>query len=87
MIHVSLFKSGTIHNKSLCIVYLDTLIIFMAHKKEINKYHSADCVVFGYDSKNLNVLLVKRTLSDELMGIYFIFLIIHLQAIMYINEN
>lgn len=45
----------------------------MAHKKEINKHLSVDCVVFGYDSKNLNVLLVKRTLSDESNGYIFYF--------------
>lgn len=32
---------------------------------ETNKHISVDCVVFGYDSQNLNVLLVKRTLTDE----------------------
>tara|TARA_A100001015_G_C14998310_1_gene717206 strand:+ start:124 stop:855 length:732 start_codon:yes stop_codon:yes gene_type:complete len=32
---------------------------------DLNKYISIDCVVFGYDSEKLNVLLVKRTLTDE----------------------
>ncbi len=42
-------------------------------QKEINKHLSVDCVVFGYDSKNLNVLLVKRTLTDESNGYVFYF--------------
>ena len=42
-------------------------------QKEINKHLLVDCVVFGYDSKNLNVLLFKRTLIDESNGyvLYF----------------
>ncbi|MEQ9310199.1 MAG: NUDIX domain-containing protein [Balneolaceae bacterium] len=32
---------------------------------EINECLSVDCVVFGYDSEKLNVLLVKRTLTDK----------------------
>ena len=32
---------------------------------ELNPYISVDCVVFGYDSEKLNVLLVNRTLSDS----------------------
>lgn len=32
---------------------------------EINECLSVDCVVFGYDSEKLNVLLVKRTLTNE----------------------
>lgn len=30
----------------------------------INKHLSVDCVVFGYDDEKLNVLLVKRTLTN-----------------------
>lgn len=32
---------------------------------ELNEYISVDCVVFGYDSEKLNILLVQRTLSNE----------------------
>ena len=35
---------------------------------ELNKYISVDCVVFGYDSEKLNVLLVNRTLSNPIDG-------------------
>lgn len=35
---------------------------------EINECLSVDCVVFGYDSEKLNVLLVKRTLTDNTDG-------------------
>ncbi len=38
---------------------------------EINAYISVDCVVFGYDAEKLNVLLVERTLSEELPHSYF----------------
>ena len=31
---------------------------------ELNRNISVDCVVFGYDYEKLNVLIVKRTLSD-----------------------
>lgn len=31
----------------------------------LNNYLSVDCVVFGYDSENLNILLVERTLSND----------------------
>ena len=31
----------------------------------LSNYISADCVIFGYDAEKLNVLLVKRTLSDD----------------------
>ncbi len=33
-------------------------------KLDTNKYISVDCVVFGYDSEKLNVLVVNRTLSS-----------------------
>ena len=42
-------------------------------QKEVNRHLSVGCVVFGYDSKNLNVLLVKRTLTDESNGYVFYF--------------
>lgn len=42
-------------------------------QKEVNRHLSVDCVVFGYDSKNLNVLLVKRRLTDESNGYVFYF--------------
>lgn len=32
---------------------------------ELSKSISVDCVVFGYDSEKLNVLLVKRTLTSD----------------------
>ena len=32
---------------------------------ELSSYISVDCVIFGYDGEKLNVLLVKRTLSEE----------------------
>lgn len=32
---------------------------------ELNSYISVDCVVFGYDSEVLNVLLVERTLNKK----------------------
>ena len=32
---------------------------------KLNNYISVDCVVFGYDSEQLNVLVVERTLSNE----------------------
>ena len=31
----------------------------------LSNYISVDCVIFGYDAEKLNVLLVKRTLSDD----------------------
>lgn len=34
-------------------------------ESKISENLSVDCVVFGYDSEKLNVLLVKRTLSEE----------------------
>lgn len=38
---------------------------------ELNNYISVDCVVFGYDGKQLNILLVKRTLSTESESLAF----------------
>ena len=32
---------------------------------ELNNYISVDCVVFGYDSERLNVLVVNRTLTSQ----------------------
>ena len=33
--------------------------------RKLSSYISVDCVIFGYDSERLNVLLVERTLSDK----------------------
>lgn len=34
-------------------------------KRKLSSYISVDCVIFGYDSERLNVLLVERTLSNK----------------------
>lgn len=39
--------------------------------RDICKYLSVDCVVFGYDSESLKVLLVERKLSDDTGAISF----------------
>lgn len=38
---------------------------------QLSKYISIDCVVFGYDSESLSVLLVNRTLTDPDKSIYY----------------
>ncbi len=40
--------------------------------RKLNSYISVDCVIFGYDSERLHVLLVERTLSDKNTGSDFI---------------
>lgn len=35
---------------------------------KLNKYISADCVIFGFDFEQLNVLLVERTLRNDETG-------------------
>ena len=54
--------------------------------QEINK-HLSVIVLFGYDSKNLNVLLVKRTLTDESNGYVFYFSDYTLAGNVYIDEK
>jgi len=46
----------------LFVSVLFTPIIFLMVSDSINPNISVDCVVFGYDFKHLNVLLVERTL-------------------------
>ena len=38
------------------------------HERILNDYLSVDCVIFGFDFTQLNVLLVDRVLFDELTG-------------------
>lgn len=41
----------------------------MLHSGVINNFISVDCVIFGFDFANLNVLLVERVLYDPLTGV------------------
>ena len=38
------------------------------HKGPLNDFLSVDCVIFGFDFKQLNVLLVDRVMIDEVTG-------------------
>ncbi len=38
------------------------------HAGVLNDYFSVDCVIFGFDFSQLNVLLVDRVMTDELTG-------------------
>jgi len=39
-----------------------------SHTRKLNDYISVDCVIFGYNDKELQVLLVDRTLTNESTG-------------------
>jgi ADP-ribose pyrophosphatase YjhB (NUDIX family) len=37
----------------------------MANARQYNPYVSVDCVVFGFDGKELNVLLIERHIQEK----------------------
>ncbi len=45
--------------------YFLLLLLMSEAENKINNYISVDCVVFGYDSEKLNVLVVERTLTND----------------------